>query len=277
LFTIEEIAAEVKRVNRELQQLSESKDRWTKPIDGVTNIPEANYETERGLYFPGNSYLINDDELVGTDKNRQNLIESLHSEDCSLRIIAVWGMGGIGKSTLVRNVYKSEASNFDCRAWVSVSQSYKLEDIWKTLLRDLLAENKKEFDAITMNGTEELSVELIKILDKRRYLIILDDIWTAPILFKIREVLVDNGLGSRVIITTRAEEVTSIAEDCCKIKVEPLNNHDAWFLFCRKAFPKIENHICPPELQQCGVDIVQKCDGLPLAPCGNGQRTVPQN
>jgi disease resistance protein RPM1 len=91
-----------------------------------------------------------------------------------------------------------------------------LEDIWKTLLRDLLAENKKEFDAITMNGTEELSVELIKILDKRRYLIILDDIWTAPILFKIREVLVDNGLGSRVIITTRAEEVTSIAEDCCK-------------------------------------------------------------
>lgn len=177
----------------------------------------------------------------------------------------------------MRNVYKSEASNFDCRAWVSVSQSYKLEDILKTLLRDLLAENKKEFDAITMNGTEELSVELIKILDKRRYLIILDDIWTAPTLFKIREVLVDNGLGSRVIITTRAEEVTSIAEDCCKIKVEPLNNHDAWFLFCRKAFPKIENHICPPELQQCGVDIVQKCDGLPLAPCGNGQRTVPQN
>lgn len=100
LFTIEEIAAEVKRVNRELQQLSESKDRWTKPIDGVTNIPEANYETERGLYFPGNSYLINDDELVGTDKNRQNLIESLHSEDCSLRIIAVWGMGGIVKALL---------------------------------------------------------------------------------------------------------------------------------------------------------------------------------
>ncbi|OEL33033.1 Disease resistance protein RPM1 [Dichanthelium oligosanthes] len=258
LFTIEEIAAEVKRVNQELQQLSESKDRWTKPIDGVTNIPVPNYETERELYFPGHDDSINDDELVGTDKNRQSLIESLHSEDCSQRIIAVWGMGGIGKSTLVSNVYKSEASKFDCR------ESYKLEDVWKTLLRDLLAKDKKEFDAVTMNGTE-LRVELRKILDKRRYLIILDDIWTAAVLFKIREVLVDNGLGSRVIITTRAEEVTSIAEDCCKIKVEPLNNHDAWLLFCRMAFPKTENHTCPPELQQCGIDIVQKCDGLPLA------------
>ncbi|XP_062193592.1 disease resistance protein RPM1-like [Phragmites australis] len=263
LFSLDEIATEVKRINQELKQLSESRDRWTRPLDGGTDIPVASYETEQELYLPGHDYSINDEELVGTDKNRQTLIDSLHFKDRSLRIIAVWGMGGIGKSTLVNSVYKNEVSNFDCRAWVSISQSYKLDDVWKKMLRDL-AKDKKESDPEKMNSAD-LREELTKILDKQRYLIILDDAWTAEVLFKIREVLVDNGLGSRVIITTRIEEVASIAEDGCKIKLEPLNEHDAWFVFCRKAFPKVENHICPPELHQCGIDIVEKCDGLPLA------------
>ncbi|GJN33671.1 hypothetical protein PR202_gb22292 [Eleusine coracana subsp. coracana] len=70
----------------------------------------------------------------------------------------------------------------------------------------------------------ELSVELKKIVDKRRYLIILDDVWTAEVLMKIREVLVDNGLGSRVIITTRIEEVASVAEEgVSTFETEPTN------------------------------------------------------
>jgi len=132
------------------------------------------------------------------------------------------------------------------------------------MLKEIYGNDNRAFDAGSMNSAE-LRVELMKILDKKRYLIILDDVWTAETLFKIREVLVDNGLGSRVIITTRIEEVASIAEDGCKIKVEPLNDHDAWLLFCMKAFPKTKNNICPAELHQCGKDIVEKCDGLPLA------------
>ncbi|CAL5081990.1 unnamed protein product [Urochloa decumbens] len=264
LDSLDKITHEVKRINQELQQLSNRRDRWTNPIDDETDIPVANYETEQELYLSSHNYSINDEELVGIDMNRSALIESLHSKDHLLRIIAVWGMGGIGKSTLVNNVYKNEVSNFDCCAWVSVSQTYKMEDIWKKLLRDILGKDNKEFDAEMMNYTE-LRMEVMKILDKRRYLIIFDDIWTAAVLFKIRDVIVDNGLGSRVIITTRTEEVASIAEDGYKIKVEPLNNHDAWLLFCRKAFQKIENHICPLELNQCSMDIVHKCDGLPLA------------
>ncbi|CAD6246528.1 unnamed protein product [Miscanthus lutarioriparius] len=261
LFSLDEIAGEIKRIKQELKQLSESRDRWTKPLDGGTDIPAGSYKTEKEIYLPGHDYSISDEELVGIDKNKQTLISSLTFEDPSLRIIAVWGMGGIGKSTLVNNVYKNEGSNFDCRAWVSISQSYELEDIWKKMLTDLVG---KEFDPGTMDSAE-LRVKLINSLDKKRYLIILDDVWMADVLFRIKEVLVDNGLGSRVIITTRIEEVASIAEDSCKIKVEPLGVHDSWHVFCRKAFPKVENHICPPELHQCGINIVEKCDGLPLA------------
>ncbi|CAL4947742.1 unnamed protein product [Urochloa decumbens] len=211
LFSLDGIASKVKRINQDLKHLSEIVDRWTKPLDSGIEIPPASYETEH-VYLPGpgHDYLIEDHELVGTDKNKRTLIGSLRSEDQSVRIIAVWGMGGVGKSTLVNSVHRTEAFRFDFRLWVSISQSYKLDDI-------------------------------------------------------LREVLVDNGLGSRIIVTTRMEEVASIADEDYKIKVEPLGDHDSWLLFCRKAFPKIDNHVCPPDLQTCCDDIVQKIKGLPLA------------
>jgi disease resistance protein RPM1 len=264
LVSLDEIASEIKKIKQELKQLSESRDRWTKPLDGGSGIPAGSYETEKEMYLPGHDYTISDEELAGIDENKQTLISSLKFEDPSLRIIAVWGMGGVGKSTLVNNVYKNEGSNFDCRAWVSISQSYRLEDIWKKMLTDLIGKDKIEFDLGTMDSAE-LREQLTKTLDKRQYLIILDDVWMANVFFKIKEVLVDNGLGSRVIITTRIEEVASLAKGSCKIKVEPLGVDDSWHVFCRKAFLKDENHICPPELRQCGINIVEKCDGLPLA------------
>ncbi|XP_062193249.1 disease resistance protein RPM1-like [Phragmites australis] len=264
LFSLDEIATKADIINKELMELSKRIGRWTEPISGLSYIPATNYDSEQQLYQPVHGHSIKDDELVGINKNREILMKSLHLEDCSLRIIAVWGMGGLGKSTLVNNVYKNEAliSNFDCHAWVSVSQSCKIIDIWRNMLEVIYG--NRAFDAGSMDSAG-LRVELMKILNKKRFLIILDDVWTAEVLFKIREVLVDNGLGSRIIITTRIEEVASIAEDGCKIKVEPLNDHDAWLLFCKKAFPKTKNHVCPTELYQCGKDIVEKCDGLPLA------------
>jgi disease resistance protein RPM1 len=231
----------------------------------VRDVPAATYDIQQQLYLPGHDYSISDDELVGFDKNRETLMKSLNFEDCpTLQIISVWGMGGIGKSTLVNNVFRNESSNFECHAWVSVSQSYKLDDIWRSMLKEIYSKDKKELDAEKMNSAE-LQVVLKGILETKRYLIILDDVWTAADLFKMKEVLVDKGKGSRVIITTRIDEVASVANDGCKIKVEPLEEEDAWHLFCLKAFPRNENHICPKLLQVCGKSIVEKCGGLPLA------------
>jgi disease resistance protein RPM1 len=264
LFTLDEVATALSSINVRLTQLKGNKD-WTKPIAGASDIPAASYDSQQQLYLPGHDYSISDDELVGFDKNRETLKESLNLGGCShLQITAVWGMGGIGKSTLVNSYFKTHASNFECHAWVSVSQSYKLEYIWRSMLKGIYSEDMKQFDAEKMSSAE-LKVELKEILETKRYLIILDDVWTASDLFKIKEVLADKGNGSRVIITTRIEEVASIAHDGCKIKVEPLGKEDAWNLFCRKAFPRTENHICPKLLQECGESIMEKCGGLPLA------------
>ncbi|KAE8772686.1 Disease resistance protein RPM1 [Hordeum vulgare] len=264
LFTLGEIAAGLEKIKRALTHLKQNRD-WTQPIVGVGDVFATNYDSQQQLYLPGHDYSISDDELVGFDNNRKILMGSLNLENClNLQIIALWGMGGIGKSTLVSNVFRNEATNFECHAWVSVSQSYKLDDIWRRMLKEIYSKDKKEFHAEKMT-CGELQDELKEILKTKRYLIILDDVWTAEDFRKIKEVLVDAKLGSRIIITTRSEEVASIAPDGCRIKVEPLEDDDAWRLFCRKAFPCTENHICPLALQECGKLIVGRCDGLPLA------------
>uniref|UniRef100_A0ACD6ARG0 Uncharacterized protein n=1 Tax=Avena sativa TaxID=4498 RepID=A0ACD6ARG0_AVESA len=264
LFTLDEIATALNIINVQLTQLKGNKD-WTKPIAKASDVPAATYDSQQQPYLPGHNYSISDDELVGFDKNRETLRKSMNLEECSqLKIIAVWGMGGIGKSTLVSSFFRNHASNFECHAWVSVSQSYKLDDIWRNMLKGIYCKEKKEFDAEKLSSAE-MQVELKEILETMRYLIILDDVWTPYDLFKIKEVLADKGNGSRVIITTRIEEVASIAHDGCKIKVELLGKADSWHLFCRKAFPRTENHICPNLLQECGKSIVERCGGLPLA------------
>ncbi|KAF7013321.1 hypothetical protein CFC21_027407 [Triticum aestivum] len=264
LFTLGEIATGLKKINQALTHLKQNKD-WTQPIASVGDVSATNYDSQQQLYLPGHDYSISDDELVGFDKNKRILMESLNLENCpNLQIIALCGMGGIGKSTLVSNVFRNEASNFECHAWVSVSQSYKLHDIWRRMLKEICAKDKKEFDAEKMT-CGDLQDELKELLKTRRYLIILDDVWKAEDFRKIKEVLVDAKMGSRIIVTTRSEEVASIAYDGCRIKVEPLEEEDAWRLFCRKAFPSTDNHICPLALQECGKLIVGRCDGLPLA------------
>jgi disease resistance protein RPM1 len=153
LISLDDIANKADAVNKELIELSRRKHRWTQPIIGVSDIPMASYDNEQLFYLPGHDCSVNDDELIGIYEKKETLTEILHSADRSMRIVAVWGMGGIGKSTLVNNVYTNELSHFGCHAWVSISQSYKLDDVWRNMLRELTKDNR-EFDTQKMNGAE---------------------------------------------------------------------------------------------------------------------------
>ncbi|WVZ65335.1 hypothetical protein U9M48_014716 [Paspalum notatum var. saurae] len=163
IFSLDEIAKKADIINKEVVELSKRIGRWAQPMSGENCIPFINYDSEQQLYHPGDDHTINDNELIGIDKNREILINSLHLEDSSLRIIAVWGMGRLGKSTLVNNVYKNEAvvSNFNCHAWVSVSQSCKIIDIWRNMLKEISGNDNRASDTTSMNSAE-LRAELMK-------------------------------------------------------------------------------------------------------------------
>ncbi|KAG8089449.1 hypothetical protein GUJ93_ZPchr0011g27611 [Zizania palustris] len=70
---------------------------------------------------------------------------------------------------------------------------------------------------------------------------------------------------SRIVITTRKEDVASLASSKCRLELQPLGDTDSFNLFCRRAFNNIEDCRCPSELKEVATSIVRRCQGLPLA------------
>lgn len=110
-----------------------------------------------------------------------------------------------------------------------------------------------------------LQETLKRFLEKKKYLIILDDVWTPEAFYDFSRTLVCNVKGSRLIITTRQRDVAALASQGHMLTLEALPEDEAWDLFCKKSFPREMNHECPEELKLLSKEIVSKCKGLPLA------------
>jgi disease resistance protein RPM1 len=215
------------------------------------------------------AHFLGEEEIVGFAAHRRLLMEWL-TEDAEPRrtLVAVWGMGGVGKTTLATSVYKELAASFhfDCAAWVSVSKNFTAEDllrqVFKELHRDVDTGVPKEVDEMNYRSLVEV---LQGLLSKKRYLVLLDDVWDADAWYEIRSAFVENGTRSRMIITTRSQDVANLAKSTRIILLQPLSDNEAWSLFCNTTFREDTNRECPRHLELWALKILDKCSGLPLA------------
>ncbi|CAM8885190.1 unnamed protein product [Rhodiola kirilowii] len=206
-------------------------------------------------------------DLVGIDGPKKNkLIDMLTSEDQTLNVVSVVGMGGLGKTTLVKQVYDDAEmkKHFQSHAWINVSPTFKTEDLLKELIQELHKENKQPIPHIDSMGVVKRIEEVQKCLRDRKYIIVLDDVWTVHAWSEIKYAFPKETYGSRVVITTR---VTDVASTSCTSKkhiynLEPLSKVESWTLFCLKTFG---DKPCPDHLVEVSNRILKKCAGLPLA------------
>ncbi|CAL2275874.1 unnamed protein product [Prunus armeniaca] len=216
------------------------------------------------------SLFVNEDELVGIDGKKQTLTAWLLNEEQHLTVVSVVGMGGSGKTTLVAKTFTNETvkRHFDSYAWITVSQTYVIEDLFRSLIKELHQTRNEDIPADLLSmGYRDLIQLLLNYLESKRYLVVLDDVWDIKLWREMRISLPDRQLGSRIMLTTQKED---IAFHCFGVEshvhcMQPLEKNYAWELFSRKSFSTFDGKCCPPELEKLAWELMEKCKGLPLA------------
>ncbi|KAL3825548.1 hypothetical protein ACJIZ3_021577 [Penstemon smallii] len=199
-------------------------------------------------------------KFVLLDENFMNQMkEQLVTEDSRLKVLPIVGMGGIGKTTLAKALLADPfvVGRFDIRGWVTISQKYCIQDVVQNLLDDIKVRSTKIDIGVDLDG----NVGLHKILFKRRYIIVLDDVWETKTWDELQKLFPHNDDGSRIMVTTRQSEVATYAAKSYH-EMKLLTDDVSWDLLRQELFTQ-EN--CPSDLVEIGKEIAKKCHGLPLA------------
>ncbi|KAF6998022.1 hypothetical protein CFC21_014181 [Triticum aestivum] len=203
------------------------------------------------------------DTLVGIDGQREEVVTQLMDTQKKLKVVSVVGFGGLGKTTLAKQVYDKIDSQFDCKAFFSVSQRPDMSELLNNLQYKLGMNNPV---SSRPRKVDDIIKEIRNYLKEKRYLIVVDDVWDESAWYIIKCVFPEEGNGSRVIVTTRVEVVAGAA---CQndregiYKLEPLSEENSRMLLLNRVFGS--EHGCPPQLEQVMTEILKKCHGLPLA------------
>jgi disease resistance protein RPM1 len=157
------------------------------------------------------AYLTDNSEIVGNADQIRRLAQWLLEDRPDRTLIAILGMGGLGKTTITSSVYKNQKirKSFDCHVWVAVSRTYHVEELLKEIINQLI-EQGASIASGCMTMSRMRLVEVIQsYLLERKYMIVLDDVWDKDACFFLEYAFVRNKCGSRVLITTRRKDVFS--------------------------------------------------------------------
>jgi disease resistance protein RPM1 len=133
-----------------------------------------------------------------------------------LSSISVVGMGGLGKTTLVKKVYDSHPirRSFDTHSWVTVSKSFASTELLRVALQGfLVTANEPVPDNLQSMTDFQLIDALRNYLWRRRYVIVLDDIWNVNAWETIKYAFPDCNCGSRIIFTTRLSKQVLVDDE----------------------------------------------------------------
>ncbi|XP_071916924.1 disease resistance protein RPM1-like [Coffea arabica] len=265
-----QVASEIQSIKSRIKNISEGRQRYQAEFAIDDRVAGSSTMTNSWRYSRDDALLVEEAKLVGIDQPKQHLIsELLEGDDYQLKVVSVLGMGGLGKTTLVKKVHEDPdvRKNFPVRAWVTVSQTCD----FPKRLRDLIWQLHKELNKSVPQFIESISTTELKEFVKDflqqvgRYAIVFDDVWDVEFWNEIKFALPEGNYGNRVMLTTRKADVAfaSCTESQDFVyKMEPLSIEDSWTLFCNKIF---KGNRCPDHLMDVAKAVLDKCDGLPLA------------
>uniref|UniRef100_A0A453MLW8 Disease resistance protein RPP13 n=1 Tax=Aegilops tauschii subsp. strangulata TaxID=200361 RepID=A0A453MLW8_AEGTS len=142
----------------------------------ITEVGEKNarYKTEVGKRNDTRALVIFDDvsKIVGMDESKTEVINLLTEEygrgsSRQLKVVSIFGPGGMGKTTLANQVYQELRRGFVCQAFLSVSRSPSIMNILRTIFSKV---SNRPYAGTEEGSVQQLAINIYEFLqDKRKW------------------------------------------------------------------------------------------------------------
>ncbi|XP_065637858.1 putative disease resistance protein RGA4 [Quercus suber] len=251
------MSRKIKEMRQKLNAIAEDKNKFNLKVDNVEN-------NAMSMKRESHSFVLGED-VIGRDEDKKNIIDLLFDSNVeeNVSVIPIVGIGGLGKTTLAQYVYNDEKVQkyFELKMWACVSDVFDLRIIIEKIIASTSGNAPVENLVI-----DQLQCQLREKIDKKKYLLVLDDIWTEdPENWrKLKCLLMGGSKGSKIIITTRIRLVAEITHTVSPCFLKGLSQEQSWVLFRQVAFKKGQE-ANNPKLMTIGREIVNMCQGVPLA------------
>ncbi|KAM3752315.1 hypothetical protein ACB098_03G008600 [Castanea mollissima] len=206
-------------------------------------------------------------EILGRDKVKNDLVSILLGRGTEKEkhpyVVSLVGMGGIGKTTLAQLAFNDHEvqAHFEIKVWVCVSNPFDPCKVAKEILESIVHQSP------TLTALQSLLDRICNEVRGKKFLLVFDDVWTedSTTWEPFRIALECGSQGSRIVVTTRKSRVAEIMGSASStIYLESLSKEDCWLVFSKIAFLDRDPRQSE-QLEYLGRQIVEKCEGLPLA------------
>ncbi|XP_045812733.1 putative disease resistance protein RGA1 isoform X3 [Trifolium pratense] len=251
------IAKKMKRIRERLDEIAEERSKFH-----LTEI--ARERRSRVLDWRQTTSIISQPQVYGRNEDKDKIVDFLVDDAYALDDLSVYpivGLGGLGKTTLAQIIFNHErvVNHFELRIWVCVSEDFSLKRMTKAIIESASGRACEDLDL------EPLQRNLLDFLQRKRFLLVLDDVWDdeQENWQRLKSVLACGGKGASVLVTTHLPKVAATVGTMSSHDLSILSDNDCWELFKQRVFgPNEEEHA---ELVVIGKEIVKKCGGVPLA------------